>query len=190
MGQPRNHHFIPVFYLRQWHDSEGQLYEHKRVRGSRIVRKPVSALATAFQRDLYAFPALGLEGLDQHLESKFFQIVDDEGAKALHRFLRRDPAPWSAEARSGWSRFLLSLKVRHPDAMEELRQAIPRLWGRSHAPSQAEYAKLRKPDDPDSFEEFLTRRDPNIVHKVTINMIMRGIEIIELGTHINGMKWK
>ncbi|OKO67262.1 DUF4238 domain-containing protein, partial [Bradyrhizobium sp. AS23.2] len=41
-----------------------------------------------------------------------------------------------------------------------------------------------------SFEEFLTRRDPNIVHKVTINMIMRGIEIIELGTHINGMKWK
>ncbi|MFK4720538.1 hypothetical protein ABIE89_001638 [Bradyrhizobium niftali] len=190
MGQPRDHHFIPVFYLRQWHDSEGRLYEHKQVHGGRIVQKPVSAVATGFQRDLYTFPALGAEGFDQHLESKFFQIVDDEGAKALHRFIKRAPVPWSAEARSGWSRFLLSLKVRHPDAMEELRIAIPRLWGRSYPPSQTEYEKIRKPGDPDSFEAFLKRRDPNIVHKITLNLIMRAIELIEVGTHINGMKWK
>ncbi|MGY3472469.1 DUF4238 domain-containing protein [Bradyrhizobium ottawaense] len=190
VGLPRNHHFIPVFYLRQWHDGVGQLYEHKKVYGDRIVRKPVSAIATGFQRDLYAFPELGPEGFDQHLESKFFQIVDDEGAKALHRFLMRDPSPWTAEARSGWSRFLLSLKVRHPDAMEELRRAIPRLWGRSYPPSQVEYERLRKPGDPESFEAFLKRRDPNIVHKITINMIMRAIEVVEVGTHINGMKWK
>lgn len=82
-GAPRDHHFVPVFYPRQWYGTAGRLFEHKRVHGGKIVQKAVGAAATGFQRDLYPFPALGPIGHDQHLESRFFQIVDDEGARAL-----------------------------------------------------------------------------------------------------------
>ncbi|MDF3813881.1 MULTISPECIES: DUF4238 domain-containing protein [Rhodopseudomonas] len=190
MGQPRDHHFVPVFYLRQWHDAGGRLFEHRKVFGGRVVQKPVGADGSGFQRDLYAFPTLGPQGLDQHLENKFFQIVDDEGARALHRLIARDPEPWTADARSGWSRFLLSLRLRHPDAMDELRLAIPLIWGRGHAPSQIAYEEIRKPGDPEKFEEFVFKRDPLVVEKVTVNLIMRAIENVQIGTHVNGMKWR
>ncbi|SFO74788.1 Protein of unknown function [Bradyrhizobium sp. Ghvi] len=189
-GKPRDHHFVPVFYLRQWHNGNQKLFEHKRVHGGRIAQKEVGATSTGFQRDLYAFPALGPVGYDQYLENRFFKLVDDEGAKALHRLLLRDPKPWTPEHRSAWSRFLLSVRLRHPDAVDELRAAIPVAWNRGSAASQTKYEQLRKPDDPETFEEFIVRRDPNVLDKVSVNMIMRAIENVEIGTHINGMHWR
>ncbi|QAU44193.1 DUF4238 domain-containing protein [Bradyrhizobium guangzhouense] len=189
-GKPRDHHFVPVFYLRQWHNGNKKLFEHKRVYDGRIAQKEVSATATGFQRDLYAFPTLGSAGYDQYLENRFFKLVDDEGAIALHRLLERDPNPWTPEHRSGWSRFLLSVRLRHPDAMNELKAAIPTAWNRGSAASQAGYERLRKPDDPGTFEEFIARRDPHVMDKVSVNMIMRAIENVEIGTHINGMHWR
>ncbi|MCK1656198.1 DUF4238 domain-containing protein [Bradyrhizobium sp. 151] len=40
------------------------------------------------------------------------------------------------------------------------------------------------------FEEFIVRRDPHVVDKVSVNMIMRAIENVDIGTHINGMHWR
>jgi hypothetical protein len=51
------HHFIPAFYLRQWHGPDNKLVEYAIKRG-KLLPKRASADATGFERDLYEYPEL------------------------------------------------------------------------------------------------------------------------------------
>src|SRR5262245_3674520 len=82
LSQPRDHHFVPVFYLKQWTNQDGKLIEYSKPYGNKIVAKPVGPRATGFQTDLYAFQHLPPE-LAQYLEGAFLKRVDTESSAAL-----------------------------------------------------------------------------------------------------------
>ena len=52
MNAPRDHHFIPAFYLKHWAGPDGKLIEHSRKSG-KLISKPVGPRSTGFERDLY-----------------------------------------------------------------------------------------------------------------------------------------
>ena len=60
MSIPRDHHFIPAFYLRQWCDHTGKLIEYT-IKHGKLISKPVGPNATGYEFDLYAFPELPLD---------------------------------------------------------------------------------------------------------------------------------
>jgi hypothetical protein len=68
--------------------------------------------------------------------------------------------PWTSELLSAWSRFVIALHLRHPDAMPEMRDAVQKIWNASGADYQARYEAVRKPTDPPTFDEYLVLRDP------------------------------
>jgi hypothetical protein len=70
MSEPHRHHFVPAFYLRQWHGPDEKLVEYT-IKHRKLIPKPVSAEATGFQRDLYEFRELP-SPLSQFLEKEFF----------------------------------------------------------------------------------------------------------------------
>jgi hypothetical protein len=41
MSHPRDHHFVPVFYLQQWANQDGKLIEYSRPYRNKIVAKAV-----------------------------------------------------------------------------------------------------------------------------------------------------
>jgi hypothetical protein len=45
MSIPRDHHFIPAFYLRQWCDHTGKLIEYT-IKHGKLISKPVGPSAT------------------------------------------------------------------------------------------------------------------------------------------------
>src|SRR5262245_61693076 len=92
MSQPRDHHFIPVFYLKQWANVDGKLIEYSRPYDGRLVSKPVGPRATGFQRDLYAFQDCPPE-VAQYLESVFLKRADAQASGALAKLLAGDSAP-------------------------------------------------------------------------------------------------
>jgi hypothetical protein len=57
MSIPRDHHFIPAFYLRQWCDHTVKLIEYT-IKHGKLISKPVGPNATGYEFDLYAFPEL------------------------------------------------------------------------------------------------------------------------------------
>jgi Protein of unknown function (DUF4238) len=75
MNTPRDHHFIPAFYLKQWEGPGGQIIEYKLIAnaqvGRKLVKKPIGRDATGFERDLYAFPELPPDAA-QFIEQRFF----------------------------------------------------------------------------------------------------------------------
>ena len=185
MTIPRDHHFIPAFYLKQWVGADGKLEQFSKPRDRVVVRR-LSPDATGYQTDLYAFPELPREQA-QFLESEYFQYADDMGYKALEAHLTGRPLPWSAELVSAWSRFLVGVHLRHPDAIPELRAGAKAEWDRSGAASQAEYEKIRKPGDPATFDDYMAKTDPLVPSKVQLNMIIKALDNAEVCAHINRM---
>jgi hypothetical protein len=188
MNAPRDHHFIPVFYLKQWVSSaNGKLLEYT-IKHGKIIEKRVGPRATGYQTDLYSFPELPPE-LAQHMEQVFLQYADDAAARALRIHLGLEPAQWDSETVSGWSRFLMGILMRHPEPMAEMRAAAKAIWDRGGDDTQERYEALRQPDDPPTFEQFFEARDPLLPVKVRLNSIIKAFDNEILGQHINGMYW-
>jgi hypothetical protein len=185
MNAPRDHHFIPAFYLKQWAGPNGKLIEYTR-KGSKLIPKPVGPHSTGYERDLYAFPELPPDAA-QFMEQAFFAYADQKASDALDNHIGVASHPWSSELVSAWSRFIIALHLRHPDAMPELRAAASSIWHASGADCQARYDATRKPIDPPTFDEYLALRDPLAPAKMRVNLIIKAFDNEILGTHINRM---
>lgn len=185
-NKPRDHHYVPVFYLKQWCGPNKKLIEFTRKHGN-FIAKPVGPKGTGFETDLYAFPELPT-GMAQHIEDVFLKYVDNVASIALNRHLKGDTA-WTNETRSGWSRFIISLLIRHPDVMVDLRKATVTSWERAGPNAQARYEASKEHHYPATFDEYIAAVDPLIPIKVSLNAIIKSVDNEQLGGHINGMHW-
>jgi Protein of unknown function (DUF4238) len=186
MSIPRDHHFIPAFYLRQWCDHTGKLIEYT-IKHGKLIPKPVGPGATGYEFDLYAFPELPLDQ-SQFIEQKFFDYADRTAADAL-KLHTSNAAGWTPELISAWSRFVIALHLRHPDTMPELRAAAQALWEGSGKASQPQYQLIKQPGDPDTYDEYRARRDPLIPVKARVNIIVKTFDNEIVGEHVNTMNW-
>jgi len=187
MNAPRDHHFIPAFYLKGWTAPDGKLVEYAK-KGSKLIAKPVGPRATGFERDLYAFPELPRDQA-QFMEQVFFAYADQKASDALDNHLGQATHQWTSELVSAWSRFVIGVHLRHPDAMPELRTAAQSIWASSGDEFQERYEKLRQPGDPVTFDEMLKQRDPLTSIKMQANLIIKALDNEFVGTHLNQMKW-
>jgi hypothetical protein len=192
MNLPHDHHFVPVFYLSQWCDPTRtplKLIEYT-IKHGKLIPKPVGPDSTGFQFDLYAFPELPPDQ-SQFLEQKFFDYADRTASDALKLHLNplNNTEGWTPELTSAWSRFVVGLHLRHPDIMPELRAAAQALWEGSGKSSQRQYELMKQPGGPDTYDEYLARRDPLTPLKARVNLIMKIFDNEIVGEHVNKMKW-
>ncbi len=184
MKMPRDHHFIPAFYLKHWAGPDQKLVEYSLQRG-RIYAKSVGPHATGYQTDLYAFPELPAD-CAQHLERVYFDYADRTADKALHLQLRDPTVGWTTELVSAWSRFIVGIHLRHPDAMPELRLGAAAILDQD---SQANYEKIRQPDDPPTIDKYFAAKDPLVKYKMQLNLIIKALDNQFICQHINQMHW-
>jgi hypothetical protein len=187
MSAPLDHHFIPAFFLAQWAGANGKLIEYTKKAG-KLIAKPVGPRATGFERELYSFPELPRD-IAQFVEQEFLNYADRTASDALRLHLDGSSSQWTVELISAWSRFVIALQFRHPDAMPEFRVAAKSVWDESGAKYQKDYEAIKKPEDPPTFGEYLASRDPLTGTKMHVNMIIKIFDNEVLGKHLNNMKW-
>ena len=188
MSTPRDHHFLPVFYLKRWVSVFDRKLSEYTIKHGRFISKRIGPRATGYETDLYSFPELPQDA-SQYLERVVFQASDNRASIALARHLKMEMDPWPATLRSAWSEFIMSMILRHPDVMKELRVAAKSLWDKGSGATQRGYEAIRKPTDPETFEEYMAEVDPLIEVKARLNMIIRALNNAIIGTHLNQMKW-
>jgi hypothetical protein len=125
----------------------------------------------------------------QYLEDVFYKAADDDAARALRILFT--PPPWnmSVKERSGWSRFIISLMLRHPEAVQKhtkvavelFREALPRIEGR--------YAKERGPNDPPTYSEYAAIHGPNPEGRTIVGLLQGIVDNEDLGRKLNSMRW-
>jgi Protein of unknown function (DUF4238) len=187
MSAPHDHHFIPAFYLGQWCDSQDDKLTEYSIKNCNFIAKRVGRKATGFQRDLYAFPELPHDQA-QFIEQQFFDYADRVASNALQMLLTGDNR-WTSETRSAWSRFVIGVHLRHPDAIPELRTAARSIWSSNGEEIQRRYELIREPSDPATFDERVAKIDPLVPIKVEVNAIIRMIDNEKVNGHINNMAW-
>jgi hypothetical protein len=187
MSIPRKHHYIPVFYLKQWRGADGRLCEYKRVAGKIVTRRTFPD-GTGYMKDLYRVDGLP-DPVAQAVEQKFMHLVDTGANYALEKLLRGDEAPWDGPMRSAWTRFILSLRFRNPESVAIIKSQMIALWEAVLDNMRLTYDTVGYPGDPPTFEEFLARTEREAPLKAAINLLQEIIDNPRVGPTIFEMKW-
>lgn len=177
------HHYIPVFYLREWAGPDGRLAEFSRPTAQDVKARPAGPKGTGYVRGLYRFDAASEEAAEA-FERLFFGQVDSLAKKALDIHLGREPQNWTADNRSAWSRFIIGMLYRNPERIAGLRRYIEDIALDNCEQHQLEYETQAKEGDP-PFLDYL-------VKKVTFDALEWTQTIMgneKIGLHLNHMRW-
>jgi hypothetical protein len=186
-GEGPKHHYIPVFYTKRWAGTDGRLCEYSRPYRQTKPRR-VHPDATGYVRGLYTIPGVPPE-IAEHLERRFLLYADSAAADALNILLSDSPFITTSTPRSAWSRFMLSLMLRNPEYVARLSALVADQAEPMIAEFRARYNELKRPGDPDTFEEYQARSAPNLRGRATVTLLQRLMDSLRMGGHLNQMNW-
>jgi len=188
MSEPINHHYLPVFYLRQWCDATGKVVRYYRPHKD-VVASPIAPENTGYEPFLYALNGYP-DDQKQWIEKNYMgPKVDEPASRALQTLLARNTPNLSAETRADWTRFLMSLALRdpatvaktHTDARSELVSKLLR--------NPEEYDAIRGEDAPPTFYGWVETHIPHLLDNFGKLILPDLIENEEIGTVMIRMRW-
>ena len=157
MNEPKKHHFVPVFYLKNWCDRDGMVAFSMRHADGSILQSRVKPTETAFENRLYSYEKVPV-AQRQELEKNFFgKEVDDKAAPVLAKLCEGDVTDLSAEERNYWTRFLIASRLRVPEIVNDIRKAGPAELRRSLTEDHDEYLAIKGDDDAQTLLEWTER---------------------------------
>jgi Protein of unknown function (DUF4238) len=176
----QKHHYIPVFYLKQWMGPKQTVCEFSRPR-DRVKTRHVHPDGTGYVRGLYAIDDLDPDVVNA-IENMFLKPSDNMAAEALHCLLRDEPFTHPLRMRHAWTRFLLSLLLRYPEAIgqmkKQLRENVERM-----------YIEHRKPGEPETFAEYEANLGTNELARLHGKLMMDLMQDSKMERKIFGMNW-
>lgn len=147
------HHYLPEFYLKQWSATDSMIVRFHRPR-DRVVVSRHSAKGTGYEFGLYSLEG---ESDPDVLEQEFFKPVDNAAAPILVRLINDGPAGFDGLDRTRWARFVMSLQLRGPHSISELREGLYRTLRevivRTHGLGAFEAALVQEPEQIANFHK-------------------------------------
>ena len=143
----QKHHYLPVFYLKGWAvNADGRLCEFNREHRT-VKPRRTHPDGTGYFRGLYTVNGLAA-GQENIVENEFLRLVDTAASQALVEMLEGQQRIEPSEMKTAWSRFMMSLLVRNPEALLEMQQQL-------HDKVRSLYSQTLRPDEPGNFEGHL-----------------------------------
>jgi hypothetical protein len=189
VAMPEKHHYIPVFYLKRWADTggDGRLCIYSRWH-ARVEARRKHPSATGYGLDLYAVRGADA-ATEGHLEGRFFSAADFDASRALDIIESGPDAQLDDRLRSGWSRFVMTLLHRNPEAMAKWSVKAAEIAAEAERRFRENYATLRLPTDPETYEEY-QRKPHGHYHAVTAVLLLQALmDHKDLGDLLNRMAW-
>ncbi len=187
MQQPsRKHHYIPIFWTRQWSGADGCVERFTRHRS--VVDKRVPPARVGWAQDLYSVPGVAPDRA-QILEEQYFKQLDDWSAIALRKMVSIPPVPLNEHDVSVWTTFILALLHRTPENLRATKLAGREVWANGVPELRERYLELRKPGDPDTIEDYFAMRGSEESERSLLMTLPQLISNPTLGEHIVSMHW-
>lgn len=183
----RRHHYVPQFYSKQWCGNDGRLCEFSRPYREVIERRKYPS-ETGYQIDLYTVPGAP-NGISTYIEDQFLKLSDQRANDALQLLLTNRMNDMDEVLRSGWARFIMTQLQRTPQKVAWLLNA----WNSGFDPESSaaadEYPKLRGPNDPATFDEYVRLNAERLRAVGATKMLQAVMDLPNTGTHLVRMVW-
>jgi Protein of unknown function (DUF4238) len=176
----QKHHYIPVFYLKQWMGPKNTVCEFSRPYDRVATRSPHPD-GTGYIRGLYAISDPDADVVNA-IEDMFLKPSDGIASEALQSLLREVPFTHPQRMRHAWTRFIMSLLIRYPEAIAEMKKQL-----RQNVEKM--YEKTRKPDEPETFAEFEAKAGTNDLARMHGKLMMDLMLDSRMGRLIIDMHW-
>jgi hypothetical protein len=190
MSHPKRqrHHYIPEFYLRQWAGPDGRVCEFSQRYKGIVKPRMTHPAGTGYEENLYTLAGFPAETA-QLIEDNFFRVADQFASDALKILLHNNTPEMSADVRSGWSRFVLSLIHRNPEKIAWIKTEVQRGLDARLQEVKENYENFRRPSDPPTFEEYIALNGANSEAKGFAMILQSFVDSRNVGAYINGMRW-
>lgn len=154
-NRPNKHHFLPVFYLKQWSVGGRRICEFSKPYMDRVAVRWAGPKGVGYIDRLYAIEGLP-EAEAMAFESAFLSPVDSRAAEAL-RMMRDEHAGknFTAKQREAWAGFLTSLMSRMPEDIRKVKEHVKGDWLAGIPELQEKYAEQKAATDPASVLDFI-----------------------------------
>lgn len=161
MTDTQKHHYVPQFLLKRWCDNNGKLTVYSR-RNERVVISKLTPEYTAFERKLYTLEQIPSE--KRHvIENYFMSPLDTQAALIVQKILNGGFTSLNVDERSNFTRFILSLRARHPNAValakERGREAVMAALSRD----PEEYAAVKGESSAATLVEWTNENAPTLI---------------------------
>lgn len=189
MQRPEKHHFLPVFYLKQWANPDGKIVEFRKPYGPIVRPRRLHPEATGWVKRLYLAEKVHNEPA-QDFETTFFSPVDSSAADALRNMLAEGTASTlTVKQRSAWANFVTSLLLRMPGDLNFIRVFLAQEFNkfRKYAELELEIQGIQHlvPDYKNLFDGLISE----VIPSSTVKFIIKLINQPQFENEISRMKW-
>jgi hypothetical protein len=186
-GKGDKHHYIPVFYSKEWAGPDGRVCEYSRP--FKVVKpRRVHPDGTGYERGLYTIPRNDDPRVSEYVEREFLKVTDNAAASVLQMFRTAKEIVWTTHSRSGWSRFIVSLLVRNPEYVRRLAAEVIGFFDPNNTEVNDRYRAIKRPDDPESYAEHIARTG-HPAGRASAIAVQTLIDSPLMGGRLNRMRW-
>lgn len=183
----KDQHFVPVFYLKKWIVApETKLVAYARRSHGPVTGRWIGPKGTGFEPHLYD----AKDGSGESLETSFLDEADSKAAVAMENFFGPGPdLDWERPVRSAWTRFILTMLMRHPEDLATFRRMLADDWTNLNDEMREAYLRERTPDQPETAEEWWEQNRAGYMEKATQRVLRTLMDHSNIGATINAMAW-
>lgn len=186
------HHYIPQFLLSSWAnqqlDSRIEVIRLDLTQGITSSRR--RPRYTGYEEDLYALTEDKIAGMGkQAVETCFLKHVDNNAANVRRKILNEGLHALNEEDRISWVRFIMSLRLRQPEIVDEIRQKSSIVLTEDLDKDPEEYEELVSDDDPASLKEWAEKHYPGLIDNFGMSIFHEIVDNEDLGDKILRLRW-
>jgi Protein of unknown function (DUF4238) len=184
----QDHHYIPQFLLRQWCNQNGLLTVFSRPY-YRVVTTERNPRGTGYEPNLYAYEQVPQDHR-QVIEEKFLTPhIDGPAAIVLQKLLDGGTSSLMTHERSDFTRFVMSLRARHPDAIAQAKAEGDRTLKEKLEQAPEEYLSVIDAGAPPTLLEWVEENVPPLIPNVGLSIIPDVITDHIIGARIFNAAW-
>ncbi len=184
MAKYENNHYVPASYFPPWCDDSGRMTYFK-LAGDRFLTDTTTPKSVTKEKLLYGLHGAPSELVTEMETDYFTRVIDEPGAALLKLLIEKAPQTLSTDQRHQWTRFVMALHVRRPEAIEHAREEGRRIVIENLS-NDPKYSELRSSEMPESMVDLVA---PWVVQN--FGMLTTPTVIDHEPTHeaIMGMHW-
>lgn len=123
------------------------------------------------------------------MEKHLLRRIDDLAASVLRKLTTEGFADLTLEDRCDWARFLMSLRLRQPEIVQQLRIESSEHLEASLLDNLEEYDAIAGAEDPPTLLEWAKYNYPGVLENVGMSFFHKLVDNAEIGEKILRMKW-